>query len=355
MTATCRLSSVSIIITNHNYGRFLQEAIESALNQSCPSVEVIIVDDGSSDDSRAIIEKYRERTKIIFKTNGGQASAFNSGLPLAKGEIVLFLDSDDYLMPNAVDRIIANWKPHISRCHFRLKKIDSDGNQIGEEPMPYAKLPSGYLFKQQLSMEGCTWVPTSGNAFSRAVLEKVFPVDERIRVCADGLLVYQTAFHGDVLAIEEILGAYRIHDSNNFAGSYLEDAGSDSQAIKFVSGKLFAIHARIGICLSLENGAGSFFSTAKKYLNLQDIRTLLIAKYLHVVGPLIELDKQFTFLQLHGLLLAACLQGKAPFKFRLRCLAEAVILSTLPKSRRAWWVRNGFDLIRRRLRNIFER
>jgi glycosyltransferase involved in cell wall biosynthesis len=346
------LPTVSIIIANYNYGRFIQEAIESALGQNHPAREVIIVDDGSTDESLTIIEKYRQKAKVVFKSNGGQASAFNAGLPLATGEIVLFLDSDDYLMPDAVNRIVTNWKPHISRCHFRLNSVDSDGNRIGEVPMASERLSSGNIFEQQLSREGCTWVPTSGNAFSRAVLEKVFPVDERYRICADAWIFYRTAFHGEVLAIEEILGAYRIHDSNNYLGSYVGTLKTDSQVLKLLSSRLSFIHARIGACLSLENGTDSFFSMARKRLSLSDIRELLLSKYLGIPGPASELNCQFTFLRLHTLLLAECLSNRTPFVTRLRMLADAVIFPLLSRSQKMQWMRSGFGPIRRRVRKI---
>src|SRR5687768_5094018 len=100
---------VSIIIDNFNYGRFLAEAIDSALAQTHGETEVIVVDDGSTDDSRAIIARYGERVRSVLKENGGQASALNAGYRISRGEVVLFLDSDDVLFPgalaNAVERL----------------------------------------------------------------------------------------------------------------------------------------------------------------------------------------------------------------------------------------------------------
>ena len=83
---------VTILICNYNYGRFLAEAIESALAQTWKNIEVIVVDDGSTDESREILTKYKGKIRIILKENGGQASAFNAGIAKARGEIVCFLD-----------------------------------------------------------------------------------------------------------------------------------------------------------------------------------------------------------------------------------------------------------------------
>ena len=89
---------ISVIINNYNYEKFIQEAIESVVNQSYKDYELIIVDDGSTDNSREIIERYSFKYSNIFpifKKNGGQASCFNIGYKKAKGDIIAFLDSDD--------------------------------------------------------------------------------------------------------------------------------------------------------------------------------------------------------------------------------------------------------------------
>ncbi len=87
---------VSVIIDNYNYGRFLGAAIDSALNQTYPHIEVIVVDDGSTDDSRDVISLYGEQILPIFKDDGGQGSALNTGFKASGGEFIQFLDSDDY-------------------------------------------------------------------------------------------------------------------------------------------------------------------------------------------------------------------------------------------------------------------
>src|SRR5437870_11095985 len=99
-----QLLRASIIITSYNYGRFLAEAIDSALAQTYPATEVIVVDDGSTDHSRELVLGYGDRIRAVLKENGGQASAFNAGFNVSRGDVLFFLDSDDLLLPSAVEQ-----------------------------------------------------------------------------------------------------------------------------------------------------------------------------------------------------------------------------------------------------------
>src|SRR5215813_915060 len=96
---------ISILINNYNYAQFLREAIDSALAQSYPHIEIVVVDDGSTDGSREVISSYGSALTVVFKENGGQASAFNAGVTASRGDILCFLDSDDYFHPNKIARI----------------------------------------------------------------------------------------------------------------------------------------------------------------------------------------------------------------------------------------------------------
>ena len=209
---------VSIIINNYNYERFLADSIESALNQSYPFIEVIVVDDGSTDYSSEIISKYQDRIISIFQENGKQAAAFNSGFNKSKGDIIVFLDSDDYLFPNAVDEIVSVWKPDLSKVHYRLSVVDAAGESLGyTSPQGTLPLSSGKVWETLLQKGGYVSTPTSGNALNRKALEKLFPIPDEYKLTADDYLSYQVPFYGEVAAVETSLGAYRIHDSNQWA------------------------------------------------------------------------------------------------------------------------------------------
>lgn len=209
---------VSIIINNYNSDRFLAEAIDSALNQSYKRIEVIVVDDGSTDNSRQIIAEYGDRLIPIFQPNGKQAAAFNSGFARSQGEIIIFLDSDDYLFPQAVAEIVKVWQPDLAKVHYRLDVVDSVGKSRGySSPQGTVPLAQGKVWQILLETGGYTSTPTSGNALSRQALINLFPIPDEYKLTADDYLSYQVPFYGEVMAINHALGVYRVHDSNQWA------------------------------------------------------------------------------------------------------------------------------------------
>ncbi|MBD2112390.1 MULTISPECIES: glycosyltransferase [Cyanophyceae] len=208
----------SIIINNYNYDHFLSQAIDSALTQTYAHVEVIVVDDGSTDGSRQIIESYNDRIVPIFQANGKQGAAFNNGFAHSKGDIIIFLDSDDYLYPNAVEKVVSAWRPGISKVHYRLEVVDSEGASR-DYAMPPATLPldTGKVWQILVNQGTYNGVATSGNAIARAALAKVMPIAAEYATTSDDYLSVLIPLYGDVVAIDEPLGAYRIHDSNQWA------------------------------------------------------------------------------------------------------------------------------------------
>jgi glycosyltransferase involved in cell wall biosynthesis len=218
---------VSVIITNFNYARFLEHAIESAIAQSYGPVEIIVVDDGSTDDSAAIIRGYGDRVIPVFKQNGGQASAFNAGLARSHGEIVIFLDADDVLLPDIVHRVTRAFaaNPTAAKVHYRMEMIDAEGQRLGVlMPEPRLSLPDGDLRERYLSFpDDVTRMATSGNAFPAWVLRQVSPLPQRAdKHGADWYLTAVTPFFGPVVSLEHVGALYRVHGSNFFHSSVLD-------------------------------------------------------------------------------------------------------------------------------------
>jgi hypothetical protein len=212
---------VSIVIDNYNYARFVAAAIDSALAQSYRPIEIIVVDDGSTDGSRAVIEAYGDRLQAIFQPNQGQSGAFNTGWAACNGDIVLFLDSDDLLHPDAIAEIVQRWAPGVSKLQFCLATIDAAGDLLGNV---FPNYPAG-LTPQAIRAETLRTAlypcpPTSGNAYSRAFLAAAMPVP-RVDAGADGPLNTLAPLYGDVVTTDKVLGYYRIHGANDGAQATL--------------------------------------------------------------------------------------------------------------------------------------
>ncbi len=210
---------VSIIIDNYNYKHFLRDAIESALHQTYANSEVIVVDDGSTDGSQDVVSGYGDRIVPVLKENGGQGSAFNAGFAVSRGDIVMFLDADDLLYPNAVERVVREYRPEHAKLQFRLRLCDGDLTPLPDtHPAKQVDMPSGDLSKELLWDLRYPSPPTSGNAFSRWFLDEVMPMpEEPYRSGADGgFIVPLAALYGPIHSVDEELGMYRIHGNNGF-------------------------------------------------------------------------------------------------------------------------------------------
>ena len=213
-------SKISVVIDNYNYDRYLAEAIESVLNQSRAPSELIVIDDGSTDRSQEVICSFGDRVKGVFKENGGQGSAFNSGFSVASGDWILFLDADDRLCPGAIEaleEVVADVSPHCSRIFWKRRLID-ENSAILRTPTLGKEGPRRRDFVRELNSGGIFVVqPTSSNLFRRKSLAKILPMPEsEYRICADTYLAWKTAQVGEGVELGQYLNDYRIHGKNAF-------------------------------------------------------------------------------------------------------------------------------------------
>jgi hypothetical protein len=227
---------VSAVINNYNYADFLGEAIESALSQSWPETEVIVVDDGSTDGSRDVIAEYGDRIGVVLQPNLGQAEAFNAGVRQARGEIICFLDSDDVWDVQKVERVVEAFRghPRAAWLRHRLRVVDQAKRPLG------AVLPRfrGTRLRAPLALaflEGCYPVPTSALALRRELADRLFPLPAATAANgtfpgvdlmrdADAYLTFRAAATGEhFLSLDEELGLYRRHRQQRyFSGSDIE-------------------------------------------------------------------------------------------------------------------------------------
>jgi len=225
MSSAC---PASVVINNFNYGRFLADAIDSALAQTYSNLEVIVVDDGSTDNSLEIIDRYGERIVAIFKKNGGQASAYNAGFAASRSEYVCFLDADDVLEPTAIAESVEVFQDSlVVKSEWQLEFIDESGRPTGGI-VPEKSLPAVDLRELTIS-EGplYDWLitpPGSGSCYRRMMLDEVLPMPEPpFRHGADVYLTMLAPIFGGVRRLSRPRGKYRVHENNNYFGRTLDE------------------------------------------------------------------------------------------------------------------------------------
>ncbi|TVP62263.1 MAG: glycosyltransferase family 2 protein [Nodularia sp. (in: Bacteria)] len=242
--------TVSIIINNYNYELFLQECIDSALNQTYPFVEVIVVDDGSTDHSHDIMSSYGSKIVSVLKSNGGQASSLNEGFKVCKGEIICFLDSDDLFHHDKIEKIVNLFVQNNLinlpvALHNRFESIDEKGLLIETDMVSnildlqnlewrlLSKIIQGrFCFFNQELTKVCTpeqvykfaakyryipyiGMPTSSISISRTMAEKVFPLpidkNKVMNYQADNFITKAASLIGLVYSTNLAFTQYRFH------------------------------------------------------------------------------------------------------------------------------------------------
>jgi glycosyltransferase involved in cell wall biosynthesis len=226
---------ISVVICNYNYEAYIAQAINSAMQQGYPAHEVIVVDDGSTDGSLAIISGYAQHPsiRIIRQSNGGQISAYNSGFAAATGDVVLFLDSDDALLPDALGQVAIRFTEGVAKVHFKLALIDSKGQRKGgviPRKLAHGEVATAYLSKGVPHASP----PASGNAYRRSALSHLFPLpsDPKDKHGADFYCVYGSVLFGSVAACDAELGLYRIHDKGQTAAATTFTFGNAAQGLQ---------------------------------------------------------------------------------------------------------------------------
>lgn len=245
------LPRVSVIICTYNYGRFLRQCLESVIHQTHPVDEVIVVDDGSQDNTHAIIGEY-PRVRYLRQENAGKAAAFNRGFATASGDIICHLDADDYWLPNKVKRVVqALQQGNSGGVTHDAIYVDGSGASLYESqgrgcPEREARriafpelLLMCFIYPPRNSPPAGIGVANTICVWRDAVSD-LFPVPTSLGLAIDGALILGAARRG-LVYLPESLSAYRHHGSNFYVG----DPSSEEYQIrlhKWARG-LVGIHA----------------------------------------------------------------------------------------------------------------
>jgi glycosyltransferase involved in cell wall biosynthesis len=191
----------SVIITSYNYEKFVVECVQSVLNQSVDDIEIILVNDGSSDNTVPLVEKMFNmgKVKLIDKENGGQLSAFNSAMSHITGDIVFFIDADDMYEPNYIKKVMQFYEENTD-ADFIFSAVDYFGEVENMLSCTTAKLNQnlGYSLCKAWFFKEWIGAPTTTISMRKSILEKILPLqleaDWKIR--ADDCLVWGASLVG---------------------------------------------------------------------------------------------------------------------------------------------------------------
>jgi glycosyltransferase involved in cell wall biosynthesis len=234
--------AVDVVVTNHNYGRFLAEALESACSQNHPAVRVIAVDDGSTDDSRALLEEFTDRVEVVLQDRGGQAAALNAGFERCHGDVLILLDADDRLRPDAAGAVAAAFAadPGLAKVQFQMEVVDAVGRSTGEtKPVPHLRPPQGDVTAAELAHPfDLPWLPGGGTAFAAEAVARILPIPvaDFPRCGADWYLVHLTALLGRAAYLDRVCADYRVHGGNGYELNRSQlDLGHVRESVRFAA------------------------------------------------------------------------------------------------------------------------
>lgn len=245
---------ISVVIINYNNDKYVRSCIESVLPYKKEGIEIIVVDDGSTDDSRRIISEYEGELKAVHKTNGGQMSAYAAGLRESRFGWLLYLDGDDCLAAHSFSKVFEHLQDGVSKVQYNLSIIDSSGAaREGKVPSMMMglvdEIESLELFGEYASP------PASGAIYSRTYLEQIVPTLEKIfklPVYADAPLYLLAPSFGKVVSINEVCGLYRKHSAGACGWS---DNNDTSNLMSHIRKQYFrekhAVGERNRVCMDL--------------------------------------------------------------------------------------------------------
>ena len=217
------MSSVSIVVPAYNHARFLEQAVESVLAQTYPAVELIVLDDGSTDGTRAVLGKYGDRFRWETQTNMGQAATLNKGWSMASGELLGYLSADDYLHPDAVKSAVECLERHADAV-----LAYPDFAQVDDSSRALRTIRTPEFSYQDMVLQGVC-APGPGAFFRRSAYARAGGWNAALRRIPDLEYWLRLGLEGPFQRIAQVLAYYRVH-----AGALSFSAVDEARADEFV-------------------------------------------------------------------------------------------------------------------------
>lgn len=209
MTHQHKPALVSVVVPTYNNAAYIQQALQSIFDQNYPHCEIIVVDDGSTDDTQTVLQPYASRLRLIQQPNAGSAAARNTGIQQAHGKYIILLDADDWLLPGKIHKQVAllEANPSLGAVHSGWRLVEEDGTPI-KDVEPWRDAP-------QLDLASwLKWKPVKMGAmiYRRDWLEQVGYLDPTLRQSHDVDLMLRLALAGCQMAwLKEPTLCYRHH------------------------------------------------------------------------------------------------------------------------------------------------
>ena len=211
---------VTALIDTYNHESLIEDAIASVLQQDFPAseTEILVVDDGSTDRTPEIVSKFAPRVRLLRKRNGGQASAFNAGIPEARGEIVAFLDGDDWWAPEKLSAVVSAFsvEPVVGLVGHGTTQVYPDGRRQAELPRELTRFRLDSIQAAKTFRMRRGFLGTSRMAYRRQVLAQIGAIPEALKFEADEYLFTLAGLFAEVMILPATYTFYRLHGGNLF-------------------------------------------------------------------------------------------------------------------------------------------
>jgi glycosyltransferase involved in cell wall biosynthesis len=205
---------VTVVTPSYNQGRFIRETIESVLSQDYPNIEYIIMDGGSTDETAAVVSEYASRLTWISEKDRGQSHAINKGFRMAKGEIVSWLNSDDFILPGAVRHAVTAFENNP-----RAGAVYGEGYLIDESGAVTSRFPATERFNLWKLIYLSDYILQQTSYFRKSTLDDVGYLDEDLHWGMDWDIYIRIGKRYPIEYIPEYMGCLREYaTAKSFAG-----------------------------------------------------------------------------------------------------------------------------------------
>jgi hypothetical protein len=220
---------VSVLIDTYNHERFIEAAVVSALEQDFPASEreIVVVDDGSTDSTREILGKFAGQARVLRKANGGQASAFNAGIPECRGEIIAFLDGDDWWAKEKLSKVV-EVLARDGDCGVAghgIVNTFEDGKETIDAPRQTERLRIDSVASARVFRLRKSYLGTSRMTLRKELAARVLPVPSALVIEADEYLFTMAAALSRLVVLPDVLTYYRQHGQNLYNAAGASEAG----------------------------------------------------------------------------------------------------------------------------------